>query len=419
MCADIVHEGHLNVISEGARRGKVIIGLLTDEAIAAKKRLPYMSYDARYKVVSNLKAVEEVVPQDTPDYRPNLNRIKPDFVIHGNDWHPSKKQQVIDAISEWQGELIEVEYTPGISSSIIQERSTARGITPGQRMARLKQLLDKKPIIRALEAHDGLSALVVERTQFKHSGTIEQFDAIWISSLSDSIAKGKPDNEVIDRTSRLATINEVLEVTTKPLIVDGDTGGQTQHFVHTVRTLERLGVSAVVIEDKTGLKLNSFDTTEGGHIQDDKDAFAAKVKAGINARITKEFMIIARIESLVLGAGQRDALGRAQAYLDAGASAIMIHSKSSNGQDVRTFCDAYSKLENRQPLMVVPTTFDMISEDELMIWGANIVVYANHLIRAAYPAMARTAETILASHRSFEASQDCYPIQDLLNLPRP
>lgn len=416
MSADILHPGHLNIIKEGQKLGEVVIGLLTDEAIASYKRLPFMSYEQRLEVIQNIRGVEKVIPQTTLDYRPNLLKLKPDYVVHGTDWHSGvqkqTRQQVVDTITKWGGVLIEPEYTQGISSSILNEKIKASGVSPAVRLAQLERLLKTKKLIRAMEAHDGLSALIVENT--KVNG--QQFDAIWISSLTDSISKGKPDNETIDRSSRVATINEVLEVTTKPVIVDGDTGGHTEHFVSTVRTLERLGVSAVVIEDKNGLKRNSLHEETSDHSQEDIEVFAAKIRAGIETRVHAEFMIVARIESLILGKGQKDALLRARAYLDAGASAIMIHSKDRNGNDVKQFAQNYSRIENRKPLMMVPTSYSSVPEDELLAWGANIVVYANHLLRAAYPAMEKAAKVILKEHRASAAEKLCTPIEQFINL---
>jgi phosphoenolpyruvate mutase len=422
MCADILHSGHLNIIREGRKLGEVVIGLLTDEAVASKKRLPYLDYEQRFDVVSNIKGVDKVIPQTTSDYRPNLRKLKPDYVVHGDDWNEAGlrrhgKQQVIDTISEWGGQLIELKYTEGISSTALHQKLKAVGVSPDVRLARLRRLLSAKHTIRVLEAHNGLSALIVENTQFENKhGQVEQFDAIWVSSLTDSTAKGKPDTELVDRTSRLATINEILEVTTKPILVDGDTGGHTEHFTHTVRTLERLGVSAIVIEDKNGLKRNSLHDHPEDHIQEDANIFAAKIKAGVDARVNDKFMIIARIESLILGKGQGDALARAKAYLSAGASAIMIHSKDKSGIDVKKFAEAYNKLGNRMPLMMVPTSYNGVTEQELSEWGANIIVYANHLLRAAYPAMERAAEVILENHRALEADLMCSPIEQFLKM---
>lgn len=417
MCADIVHPGHLNIIKEGQKLGEVIVGLLTDEAIASKKRLPFMNYQQRFEVISSLKGVDKVVPQTTPDYRPNLLKLKPDYVVHGNDWRKQAKQQVVDTITEWGGKLVELEYTDGISTTAIHQKLNSIGISPTTRLGQLERLLDTKQTVRALEAHNGLSALIVENLKYSNPvGRVEQFDAIWVSSLTDSIAKGKPDTELIDRTSRLATINEILEVTTKPLIVDGDTGGHLEHFSHTVRTLERLGVSAIVIEDKNGLKRNSLHDTVEDHKQEDVETFAAKIKAGIDVRVHDQFMVIARIESLILGKGQQDALKRAKAYLDSGASAIMIHSKDKTGVDIKKFAEAYNKFENRKPLMMVPTSYNKVTETELSEWGANIVVYANHLLRAAYPAMERAAQTILENNRAFEAEEFSTSIEDFLKM---
>jgi phosphoenolpyruvate mutase len=422
MSADILHPGHLNIIKQGQALGTVILGLLTDEAIASYKRLPYLAYEQRFEIMRHLKGIDQIVPQTTLDYRPNLRQLKPDYVIHGDDWRhgiqQATRQQVIDTLTEWGGRLIEPKYTAGISSTLLQNQLKTAGILPGHRTGLLGRLLQAKPMVRALEAHNGLSALVVERaTATGTTGRPEQFDAVWVSSLTDSAAKGKPDTELVDLSSRLATINEILEVTTKPVIFDGDTGGHPKHFVHTVRTLERLGVSAVVIEDKTGLKHNSLHADASGHIQEDPGLFAAKIRAGLEARLHTDFMIIARIESLITGAGQADALAHAQVYLEAGAAAIMVHSKSVTGADIKTFATAYNRLGNRRPLMVVPTTYHDRYEHELAGWGANIIVYANHLLRAAYPAMERAATTILEHQRAAEAEALCLPVQDLLNLP--
>jgi phosphoenolpyruvate phosphomutase len=417
MCADIVHSGHLNIIKEGQKLGEVTIGLLTDEAVASKKRLPYMNYDQRLEVISNIKGVDKVIPQNTSDYRPNLLMLKPDFVVHGDDWRKEARQQVIDTISKWNGRLVELKYTEGISSTSLHKKLKAGGISPTERLARLERLLMVKETIRVLEAHNGISALIVENTQMKNpKGKTEEFDAIWVSSLTDSLAKGKPDTELVDRTSRIATINEILEVTTKPLIVDGDTGGHIEHFAHTVRTLERLGVSAVVIEDKNGLKRNSLHDKPNEHTQEDPKTFSSKIKAGINARVHDQFMIIARIESFILGKDLADAMERAESYLDAGVSAIMIHSKDRTGRDVKEFAEKYNRLENRKPLMMVPTSYNTISEDELSSWGANIIVYANHLLRAAYPAMEYTAKSILENKRGYETESSSIPVEEFLKL---
>jgi len=417
MCADIVHSGHLNIIREGKKLGDVTIGLLTDEAVASKKRLPFMSFDQRYDVVSNIKGVDKVIPQDTPDYRPNLHKLKPDFVVHGDDWQKEARQQVVDTISKWNGRLVEVKYTEGISSTSLHKKLRAVGISPTERLAKLDRLLNTKKTVRVLEAHNGISALIVENTQIKTSrGKTEEFDAIWVSSLTDSLAKGKPDTELVDRTSRIATINEILEVTTKPLIVDGDTGGHIEHFAHTVRTLERLGVSAVVIEDKNGLKRNSLHDKPNEHTQEDPKTFTFKIKAGINARVHDQFMIIARIESFILGKDLADAMERAESYLNAGVSAIMIHSKDRTGRDVKEFAEKYNRLENRKPLMMVPTSYNTITEDELSNWGANIIVYANHLLRAAYPAMEHTAKSILENKRGYETESSSIPVEEFLKL---
>lgn len=420
MSADILHAGHLNIIEEGRKRGDVTIGLLTDEAIASYKRVPFMNYHQRHAVVSNIKGVVRVVPQATLDYRPNLQELRPDYVVHGDDWkngvQKQTRQRVIDTLAEWKGELIEPVYTTQVSSTLLQKKVQAVGISPTRRLQRLTDALRAKPYIRAMEAHDGLSALIVERSIARPAdGNQEvQFDAIWISSLTDSLAKGKPDTEIVDWSSRLATINEILEVTTKPLIVDGDTGGHAEHFVHTVRTLERLGVSGVVVEDKTGVKRNSLHESNDIHTQEAIDVFAHKIRRGVEARLSESFLVIARIESLITGAGHDDAVARAEAFIAAGAGAIMIHSKDKSGEDIKKFAAAYAHLPVTKPLMVVPTTYNSMYEYELAEAGANIIVYANHLLRAAYPAMQQVAASVLIHGRSFESDPLCVPVKDLL-----
>lgn len=420
MSADILHPGHINIIKEGQKLGEVVIGLLTDEAIAGYKRLPYMSYSQRLEILKNIKGIVKVIPQTTLDYRPNLRKLKPDYVVHGTDWRSGvqkqTRRQVIETLKEWKGSLVEPEYTEGVSSTKLNQKLKSESTSPEKRLARLSHLINAKKTIRAMEAHNGLSALIVENLQVKNKDRIEEFDAIWVSSFTDSIAKGKPDTELVDRTSRFATINEILEVTAKPIIFDGDTGGHIEHFVHTVKTLERLGVSAVVIEDKNGLKRNSLHSNPSDHKQETIEAFTAKIKAGLQARTNEHFMIIARIESLIIGKNQKNALDRARACIRAGASGIMIHSRDKNGSDIKKFAYEYRKLKNRKPLMLVPTSYNKIYEDELSDWGADIVVYANHLLRAAYPAMKKSAETILKNHRAFEAEKFSTPVEDFLNM---
>lgn len=421
MSADLIHPGHLNVIARGRELGEVIVGLLTDQAIATYKRVPYLTFEQRKIIVENISGVSNVVAQETLDYSVNLRRFKPDYVVHGDDWKTGVQQatraKVIETLKEWGGELVEVPYTEGISSSGIQKTMKEIGVTPGNRLIRLKRILAVKPCLRALEAHNGLSGLIVENTSVIDSNNkYQEFDAIWISSLTDSVAKGKPDIEAVDITSRLHTLHDILEVTTRPVIFDGDTGGKIEHFGYTVRTLERLGVSAIIIEDKTGLKKNSLLESTSQHEQDSIDAFCDKIKVGQRHRITEDFMIIARIESLILGKSMEDALDRAKAYISAGVDGIMIHSKSADPMEVLQFAEKYKSLENRVPLVAVPTTYNSIHFEELSVAGFNIVVYANHLLRSAYPAMMSTARSILENKRSLEAESNLEPVSGLLTL---
>jgi phosphoenolpyruvate phosphomutase len=420
MSADLIHPGHLNIIKEAGKLGDVIVGLLTDKAIASYKRLPTLKYEQRKIIIENIKGVSEVVPQNELDYTKNLRKYKPDFVVHGDDWkegvQSQTRQKVIDTLAEWGGKLHEVPYTKGISSTQLNKAVKEIGTTPEIRMEKLRRLIDAKPIVRVIEAHNGLTGLIVENISVEQNGTKKEFDAMWLSSLTDSTAKGKPDIEAVDVTSRLHGLNDILEVTTKPIIYDGDTGGIPEHFVFTVRTLERLGVSAIIIEDKTGLKKNSLFGTEVAQTQDTIENFCHKISMGKKAQVTKSFMIIARIESLILKQGVDDAITRAKAYIEAGADGIMIHSKEKDGEEIMEFCRRYNEFDKRVPLVAVPSSYNHIYEKQLAEAGVNIVIYANHLLRSAYPAMVDVAKSILTHERSYEANDKCMSIKEILNL---
>lgn len=420
MSADLIHPGHLNIIEEARKYGVVIIGLLTDKAIASYKRLPYMTFEQRKKVIENIKGVYEVVPQETLDYVPNLEKYKPDFVVHGDDWktgvQKEVRQRVIETLAKWGGELIEPSYTSGISSTELNIWIREMGTTPGNRLNMLRRLLESKDVIRVMEAHNGLTGLIVEKTSVKKENATHEFDAMWLSSLTDSTAKGKPDIGCVDLTSRMNTVSDILEVTTKPIIFDGDSGGLTEHFVYMVRTLEREGVSAVIIEDKVGLKKNSLFGTEVQQTQDTIENFCEKIRAGKKAQVTQSFMVIARIESLILKAGMDDAIKRAKAYIAAGADGIMIHSKEKSPEEILEFCKRYSEFDLKVPLVVVPSTYNSITEEELKNAGVRIVIYANQLLRSAYPAMVKAAETILENGRAYEVDKSCMPIKEILTL---
>ena len=420
MSADLVHPGHLNVIHRAMELGEVVVGLLTDEAIASYKRLPFMSYEQRRIVIENIKGVSRVVPQAEWDYVSNLRQIRPDYVVHGDDWREGiqqgTRQRVVDALQEWGGQLVEVPYTPGISSTQLNHALKAIGTTPDVRLKRLRRLIGAKPLVRLLEVHSGLTGLIVENLEVEVDGVRREFDGMWSSSLTDSLTKGKPDIEAVDVTSRVRTLTDILEVTTKPIVFDGDTGGKVEHFVFTVRTLERIGVSAVIIEDKIGIKRNSLFGTDVAQQQAPVDEFAFKITAGKRAQITGDFMIIARIESLVLKAGVDDAMRRAEAFIEAGADGIMIHSADADPASVLSFCARYNKLDRRVALVAVPTTYHSVTDEELAAAGVNLVIYANHLVRSAYPAMLRAASSILRSGRALELEPDLLPVRELLDL---
>ena len=421
LSADFIHPGHLRIIKEGRKLGQVIIGLLTDEAIATYKRLPVLNYQQRKEVIENIQGVSEIIPQNSLDYTENLRKIKPDFVVHGDDWKegPLKntRLRVIEVLKEWGGKLVEPEFTEGLNSGQLIKDKFGVGTTPEKRLRKLRNLIQMKPIVRILEAHNGLTGRIVELTGIYEGESFREFDGMWESSLTDSTSKGKPDTGAVDITSRIRTINEILDVTTKPMIVDADNGGLVEHFVYTVKTLERLGVSAVIIEDKIGLKRNSLFGTDVVQRQDTIVNFSEKINSGKKAQITKDFMIIARIESLILKQGQEDALTRAKAYIDAGADGIMIHSKEKEPNEILSFCEEYKKLKDKVPLVVVPSTYSQITEEELINAGIKVVIYANQLLRSAYPNMLKTANSILKYHRAKEASEKyCISIKEILNL---
>jgi len=420
MSADLVHPGHLNILKKAAEYGEVVVGLLTDAAIASYKRIPYMEFEQRRLVIENIKSVSRVVPQTTLDYVPNLRALKPDYVVHGDDWREGvqreTRQRVIDALTEWGGELIEIPYTAGISSTQLNKALREIGTTPDLRLKSLRRMLQVKPLLRFLDIHNALSGLIIENTKVSTPEGLREFDGMWGSSLTDSTAKGKPDIEAVDVSARMNTLNEVLEVTTKPIIYDADTGGQSEHFEFTVRTLERLGVSAAIIEDKTGLKKNSLFGNEVAQAQDTIENFSAKIRIGKKAQATDDVMIIARIESLILDRGMDDAVARAMAYLNAGADGIMIHSRKEDPAEIFEFCDHYRKFENRKPLVVVPSSYNRVFETELQERGVNIVIYANQLLRSAYPAMLETAKSILLHQRSKECDEKMLPIKEILEL---
>jgi len=417
---DIIHPGIINIINEGAKRGEVIVGLLSDKAIVNHKRLPYLSYEQRKTVVENIKGVSKVVVQEDWSYVPNLIKLKPDYIIHGDDWKSGAMRRIredVYAVMKSQGgEVIEIPYTKGIDSSALVENAKRIGTTPEVRMKTLRRLIAAKPVVRIMEAHSGLSGLIVENTTVEKEDGVHRFDGMWASSLTDSTDKGKPDIEAVDLTTRLQSLTDILECTTKPIIFDGDTGGLAEHFVFTVRTLERNGISAVIIEDKVGLKKNSLFGTEAKQEIAPADEFCRKISEGKKAQVTEDFMIISRLEELIAGGTVDEALERADLYVKAGADGVMIHSKEKSGEDIKDFCTRFRALYKDVPIVLVPTTYNQFTERELSEWGANIIIYANHLLRAAYPAMYKCAQTILQSERSLEVNDICMPIKQILEL---
>lgn len=422
-CTDVIHEGHLNIINEAAKYGQVIVGVLSDKAVIKYLRFFTIDMKERIKMIENLPNVSKVVVQNDIFYDEIFAEIKPDFIIHGDNWKSEPiniiRQNVLELCKRDGAELIELSYTYSEKITRTEAKTRQKLMMPEFRRARLKRLLELCPIVKTIEVHSGLTGLIAEKTVVADDKSLAQFDAMWISSLCDSTQKGKPDIELVDLSSRFNTINEIMEVTTKPIIFDGDTGGMIEHFVYAVRSLERMGVSAVIIEDKTGLKKNSLFGTEVEQTQDDIEHFCAKIKAGKNIQLTDDFMIIARIESLILERGMDDALNRAKEYIKAGSDAIMIHSRKKSPSEIYEFCDKFRSFDSKTPLVVVPTSFNEASEDELARHGVNIVIYANQLTRSAFPAMENTAKEILRNHRAKEADEKLMPIKKIISLIDP
>ncbi len=419
-CTDVIHEGHLNVLREASKLGEVYVGVLSDEAMVGFNRFPTISLEQRIEIVRSTGLVHQVLVQEEIVYDKILQELKPDYVVHGDNWKEGPesfiRENVLTNLQKLGGELIEIPYTYNEKVKRIDDQMKEKLAMPEFRRKRLRQLIAMRPIVKTLEVHSGLTGLIAEKTVVESDGKLDQFDAMWISSLCDSTAKGKPDIELVDMSSRIRTIDDVMDVTTKPIILDGDTGGLVEHFVYNVRTLERMGVSAVIIEDKTGLKKNSLFGTEVEQTQDSIENFCEKIRAGKQALRTEEFMIIARIESLILERGMEDALKRAFAYVGAGADGIMIHSRKKSPDEILEFCRLFREKDATTPIVVVPTSFNSITEEELAAAGVNIVIYANQLTRSAFPAMQSTAVDILKNHRALEVDSRLMPFKDIIRL---
>lgn len=419
-CTDFIHDGHLNIIKEAQKYGEVIVGVLSDKAMIRFNKFPTISFEERFDLVKNIKGVSKVVVQEDIKYDKIVEEIKPDYVIHGDNWlaGPMKtiRDNVVSLMEKTGGQVIDVPYTKTEGINLLDEKYELRRGMPEYRRKRLRELINLRDVVKTIEVHSGLTGLIAEKTIVENNGEIDQFDAMWISSLCDSTAKGKPDIELVDMTSRFRTISDVMEVTTKPIIFDGDTGGLIEHFVYTVRTLERMGVSAVIIEDKVGLKKNSLFGTEVKQTQDSIEHFCEKIATAKKVQITDDFMVIARIESLILEQGMEDALTRARAFVKAGADGIMIHSRKKDPSEILEFCDKFRQENTTTPIVVVPSSFNTITEAELASHGVNIVIYANQLTRSAFPAMEETAKDILKYHRAKEVDDRLMPIKQIISL---
>jgi len=422
MCfsADVLHSGHIAIIKKAKELGELTIGVLSDEAIAGYKRFPMIPFAERVALFENIVGVDKVVEQKELSYVETLEKLKPDYVVHGDDWKEGFqkpiREEVIETLKKWSGELVEFPYSNSETYDELEKQVRSRLGMPDSRRGRLKKLIELKGCINAIESHSGITGLIAETTTVIENGKTFGFDAMWISSLCDSTAKGKPDIELVDMTSRFRTIDDIMEVTTKPIIFDGDTGGLVEHFVYTVRSLERMGVSMIIIEDKCGLKKNSLFGTEVVQTQETIEKFCEKISAGKKAQKTKDFMICARIESLILEKGMDDALERARCFVEAGADAIMIHSRKKSPDEIFTFIEKFRAGNKYTPIVLVPTSFNEVYEEEFKERGANIIIYANQLTRSGIPAMQNAARLLLKNHRAKECDEICMPIKDIITL---
>ena len=420
LSADILHEGHINILKTANKLGKVIVGLLTDQAIASYKKIPHLSYKQREIVLKNMKYVKRVIPQHTLDYRPNLNLLRPGYVVHGDDWktgiQKNTRAQVIKTLKKWNGKLIEPKYTKNISSTMIKKNILKVGTSPDKRKSKLRRIMEAKEVVRILESHSALTGLIVEDLRVIKNQKYLEFDGMWSSSLTDSALRGKPDNQSVDYSTRILGLNEILDVTTKPIIFDADNGGRIEHLPYMIKSLERIGVSAAIIEDKVGLKKNSLFADQVDTKQDSIQSFCQKIKKGKDTNISDDFLIIARIESFILGKSLDDALKRAEAYSKAGADAILIHSKDKNPSQVFSFAKKFKKSKFFKPMVAVPSSYSKTFEKDLIKHGFKIIIYANHMMRASYPAMLDVAKSILINKRSFNAEKKISSIKEIINL---
>ena len=420
LSADILHEGHINILKKAKTLGSVIVGLLSDKAISTYKKLPLLNYKQREIVLKNIKYVKQVIPQDSLDYTKNLNKIKPDYVVHGDDWkkgiQAKTRTKVIKTLKKWSGKLIEPKYTKNISSTLIKKNLAQLSPTPQNRISNLKRLMSSKDIVRILESHSSLTGLIIENLVINKKNINLQFDAMWSSSLTDSAIRGKPDNSSVDFSTRILSLNDMMEVTTKPVVFDADNGGQIEHLPFLVRSLERLGVSAIVIEDKIGLKKNSLFKNQDDAQQDSPSKFSQKIKKIVKSRKSNDFLVIARIESFILNKGLKDALNRAETYSKSGADAILIHSKENTTKEIFSFSRIFQRSKYYIPLVSVPSTYSKVYEKQLFKNGFKIVIYANQLLRAAYPAIEYAAKNILENGRAFDLEKKIIPIKKIINL---
>ncbi|MDJ0824059.1 MAG: phosphoenolpyruvate mutase [Rhodobacter sp.] len=419
MTAEILHNGHLRILKEAKKHGRVTVGLLTDRALENKKPIPLLSFEQRKEILEALDCVDEVIAQDEWDYDACIDTHKPRVFVHGDKWDgplTGMRERAIARLESYGGTFVELPYSHEFDGTHIAPQMAASLATPFAKQKAFRRMMQSKRLVRFLEAHSPLAALIGEHTKVQRNGDVLQYDGFWSSSLTDSTEMGLPDIEALDVTRRLQNIDEIFEVTTKPLVFDADTGGKAEHFELKVRTMERMGIAAAIIEDKTGLKKNSLLGTSVPQTQASIPEFQEKIRAGIEGQKYRGMMIIARLESLILGQGIDDALRRADAYVTAGAGAVMIHSKERDPAQVFAFTDAFAQDHPEVPIVAVPSSYNTVHDHELQAHGIKMIIYANHMLRSSYKAMEQTARAILEHGRTAEIEDEIITIPQILKL---
>jgi len=413
MVGDMLHVGHINILKTAARLGRVTVGVLTDRAVVGYKRLPLLAFEDRVRVVESIADVAAVVPQKTLSYVENLRALRPDYVVHGDDWRygdqvSRARAEVIATLGEWGGELVEVAYTKGISSTAIHRSGAADALFSGTRQGRLRRLLAAKPTLRIVEAHSGLSAKIAAEVRGPDGAT--GFDAVWQSGLTDAIHRGKSDGGAVDRGRRLQAVEEILDAGPLPLIYDGRAAGRPETVFDLTRALDKAGVSALCLgdrsdPDRTGPEMSPAETV-------------AQIEAVRAACPTGAVMAISRIVVAAPGNGGSGALDRALdralALLEAGSDAVMFDSAADTAEPILDIAARLRRQRRDVPLFAAQSDRWGAPIHRFENAGIDAVVYETHLLRATVAPMRRAATALLAEGTG--PAPDLTPLPELRGL---